>query len=152
MFAVKFADRGLRLASMLALLIVASSCGKDTTEEEPEPNVVSVRLTIGSVTKTLSGAASEDNTFTIARGANAVTAVWLTTGGGVDPVATTAKFTLKIVPGNSAITYTPSATQSFTGTLNVASAVTNATAQYSLFHVAEGHEDFGPFTIKITAP
>jgi hypothetical protein len=146
------AGPGLRLVAVLALLVVASSCGDSTEPEEDEPSVTQLRLTIGSTTKTFTGAAGEDRSFTVARGANAVTARWLRVDGTDDPVATTATFTLRVVPSSGSITYTPSATQSFTGTLNVSAAVTNAPTTFALFHVAEGHEDFGPITINITAP
>jgi hypothetical protein len=135
------------------MVLLAASCGSDSTEPaEEEPEVFSMRLTIGSVTKTIT-TASTDKAFTVARGANAVSVTWLKADGSVETIASTVNFTLRMVPATGApITYTPASAQSFTGSLNVTAAVTNATVTVSLFHVAEQHEDFGPIPITISAP
>jgi hypothetical protein len=153
MLAKRFARPGFRLAALLTMVVVAAACGSDSTEpEEEEPEVFSMRLTIGSTTKTIT-TASTDRSFAVARGANAVSVQWLKADGTVETIATTVDFTLRMVPATGTpITYTPASAQSFTGTLNVTGAVTNATVNVALFHVAEQHEDFGPIPITITAP
>jgi hypothetical protein len=153
MLATKFARQGVRLAAGLALLVVAASCKKDSTEPAvEEPSTTAIRLTFGTASPvTYTGASGEVRSVHVPVGATTVTAQWLRADGTVDPVATTQNFTLRVIPSSSAITYAPAGANSFTGTLN-ASAVTNLGVTFALFHVAEGHEDFGPITVNISAP
>lgn len=142
---------GIRLATMLAL-VTSVSCGDKTTEpDEDEPQTTQVRLTIGSVTQTF-GPSGGAMTLS-ARGSVAVSAVWLKADGTSDPAANGAEFRLQVTPpasgAGSNITYSGS---THSGTLSIPTAVTNAPVQFALFHIAEGHPDFGPLTVSISAP
>jgi hypothetical protein len=141
--------RGLQLAAFASLL-AAPACGK-STEAEDEPSTVSIRLTFGNATPVTFGPSG--GSVHIPVGTTSVKAEWLTAAGTIDPVATTANFTLRVTPSATSITYAPSGSgNTFQGTLSVPAAVSNVKVDFALFHVAEGHEDFGPATITISAP
>ncbi len=152
MLATRHVRTGLRLATMLALIVASASCGSDTTEpDEQEPETTQMRLTIGTQTQTF-GPSGGSMTLA-ARGTLAVSVVWLKSDGTPDAFANTATFRLEVVTPTSGvgsnITY---AGTTHSGTLTIPTAVTNAPVQFGLLHIAEGHNDFGRVTVNITAP
>jgi hypothetical protein len=155
MLATKFARATFKLSAVLTLLVVAASC-KDSTspDEDEEPEVATMRLTIGSTTRDIRGTAGEDRTFRVPLGASTVTAQWLRADGTADPLVVSGVFRLTVTAGTgaSAITFVNNSANQFNGTLTVPSAVTGAQLSVGLLHIAENHTDFGPFTITITAP
>lgn len=148
--------RALHVAAALAITTLAAACGKDSTEpDEAEPSVASIRLAFSNAAApvTFSGVAGETRNVTIPRGATTVTASWLRADGTIDPVATTQTFRLEVTPAaTGGITFVRSATNAFSGSITATTATAAGTTipvQFALFHVAEGHEDFGPITVNI---
>lgn len=136
---------------LLASLALAALACDDTTApvQDPEPEVASMRLTVGTQTVTFNGATVTGAPILLKVGTpTTVSAVWLKADGSVDAVASSAsKFELKVVPAASSVSYTK--TSAFAGTLS-GSAATSTSATFALFHLAEQHEDFGPVSIAIT--
>jgi hypothetical protein len=135
-----------------ALLATSVACDDDdTVEPENEPAVQSMTLTVGASTVTINkttGIPSGD--LIVAAGANTVTATWKKVDGSDETLITSADFDLRIVPtDNTKFTWAPNG--AFGGTLTVTglAAASSTTAQVSLFHKGEQHDDFGPYTITV---
>jgi hypothetical protein len=145
-------SRFLRLiAPTLALFPVALAFGacSSATDEEAEPEVVTLRLTVGAQTITVSdnGTVTGGPIAISATGTVTVSAEFLRDNGTADPLVTSAQFQLNADPADAGIV-TFSRTGAFAGTLTGASAG-STTIEFSLFHIAEGHEDFGPFPVPV---
>lgn len=139
-----------------AALLLATAMGacKDSTGDagDAEPDVATMRLT---VTGQAPVSVSANGTVTggplrVGVGESVVTATWLRADGTVDPNVTTAKFQLKVtVPATiTGLAFARNATNPFSGTFSAQAAGT-VNAQFSLLHVEENHEDFGPFTVPV---
>jgi hypothetical protein len=139
--------RLLAVGAMLSALVIGAACSED--EVEAEPDVATLRLLIGTNDTVL---VSDNGTVTsgpIAINANTtISAQWLKADGTPETIVTDAVFQLNVIPANSGV-LTFTRTRAFAGTLNRVSAG-STTIQFSLFHIAEGHEDFGPFPVSIT--
>jgi hypothetical protein len=139
--------RLLAVGAMLSALVIGAACSED--EVEAEPDVATLRLLIGTNDTVL---VSDNGTVTsgpIAINANTtISAQWLKADGTPETIVTDAVFQLNVIPANSGVV-TFTRTSAFAGTLNRVSAG-STTIQFSLFHIAEGHEDFGPFPVSIT--
>jgi hypothetical protein len=139
--------RLLAVGAMLSALVIGAACSEDEVEAEPE--VATLRLLIGTNDTVL---VSDNGTVTsgpIAISANTtISAQWLKADGTPETIVTDAVFQLNVIPANSGVV-TFTRTSAFAGTLNRVSAG-STTIQFSLFHIAEGHEDFGPFPVSIT--
>lgn len=147
-----FALRRTRFLALAFLALTAiSACGDDPTEPDPEPQVASVRLTVGANSVTVSTTASP--TLNVASGTNTVTAEWLRADGSVESIVTDAEFELRIaqVSGTS-FTWTATGARSGTLLMTGLSAGGSTAAQVSLFHKAEQHSDFGPLTFTVRVP
>jgi hypothetical protein len=138
-----------------ALLATAAACSDDDpVAPEEEPEVQTMTLTVGASTVTINattGIPSGD--LVVAAGANTVTATWKKADGTDETLVTSAEFDLRIVPtDNTKFSWTP--TGAFGGTLTITglAAASSTTAQVSLFHKAEQHDDFGPYTITVRRP
>jgi hypothetical protein len=145
--------RRFHLTAMLALLALgAAACGDDDeTGPEEEPEVQTLTLAVGASTVTVnrtSGAFS--GPLLVPAGASQVTAQWRRADGSNETLITSDEFDLRIVPTNAA-SATWTANGAFGGTLTVTglNAGQTTTAQVSLFHKEEQHEDFGPYTLTI---
>ena len=149
------------MAVPFACLMLLGAC-RDTTDPEPEPEVASVRLTIGGTTlqivtiATNPGCAVTGGPINLTVGqARTLAATFLNDAGDPDPVANdAATFKLGGNEGQADPTPTPgtitfSRTGAFTGTLT-GSAATSGTVFLSLLHVEEGHEDWGPCSVPIS--
>lgn len=152
MFASHVARR-FALPLVLAAATFAGAC-KDSTanEEEAEPEVATMRLT---VTGQAPVSVSSNGTVTggplrISLGQSVITATWLRADGSADPHVSTTEFQLKVtVPATiTGLAFSRSATNPFSGSLSAQAAGT-VNAQFSLLHVEENHEDFGPFTVPV---
>jgi hypothetical protein len=139
------------IAPTLALFPVALAFGacSNATDEGAEPEVVMMRLTIGAQTITVSdnGTVTGGPIAITATGTVTVSAQFLRDDGTPDPLVTDALFQLNADPANAGIV-TFSRTGAFTGTLTGVSAG-STTIEFSLFHISEGHEDFGPFPVPV---
>ena len=149
MFASPLTRRTAFLA--LAVLVTATfaACDDDPAEEEPE--VQTLTLSVGASTVTINrttGAAS--GPLVVPAGTSTITAVWRRADGSIETLVTSDEFDLKIAPTTSAnLSWT--ANGAFGGTLTTTGLNTGqtSTAQVSLLHKAEQHDDFGPYTITI---
>jgi hypothetical protein len=133
------------------LLLVTAACDDDTTAVEEEPEVATMRLVVGAQTINV----ADDGTvtggpMTLVVGANTVTATFLGANGQPEPLVTTAEFQLNVeVLGGAPITFQRSASNAFSGTLTATAAGQGRQLRFSLFHIEEQHEDFGPFTVTV---
>ncbi|MGI9629246.1 MAG: hypothetical protein ACR2QM_20655 [Longimicrobiales bacterium] len=135
---------------LIALGLVVAACGDDTPmEEEQEPQVATMRLTVGAQTVDV----AEDGTVTggpisIPVGMTAVSVEFLLASGQPEPLVTAAEFQANVASDDET-TVTFTRTSAFAGMLDgVASG--SAVLSFSLFHIEEAHEDFGPFPVSTT--
>jgi hypothetical protein len=140
--------RRLTVLSLLAGGAAGIACN-DSTEPEPEPEVATMRLVVGgSATITVAANGTVTGGPITISGTTTIVATWLRDDGTEDPVVDASTFELAVeIDDESIVTFTRAS--AFAGTLNkVAAGSTSAT--FALFHVEEGHEDFGPFPVPIT--
>lgn len=135
-----------RLVAAAVLAVLATGCKESTDPEENEPEVATMRLTVGTSTVTV----SENGTVTggplrITTADQALTATFLKADGSVESLVTAAEFRLDVT-GGTGITFTR--TGSFAGNIRGAAASTT-NVNVSLFHLIENHADFGPFTVPV---
>jgi hypothetical protein len=142
----RHSSRPLALA-LLALTLGATAC-KDNVSPEPEPEIETMRITpAGSAPVTVSSSGVVTGTFSIAAGvAKSFTVEFLNAAGDPDPLVTDAEFEASVTPA-AGITF--ARTSAFAGTLTGANAGT-VSVQFGLFHLAEQHNDFGPFAVNVT--
>ncbi len=129
-----------------------SACKDDATglDDHDEPEVASVRLTIGGQVITISdnGTVSPSGTIVLPVAASTITAEFLDDAGAPIDELSPAEFQLNVtVAPTAAATFARSTTNPFAGTLTPAAAAENVTVRFSLFHLEEQHEDFGPFPV-----
>jgi hypothetical protein len=136
----------LRRRTLLAMLFVSaftvSACSDDPVEADPEPEVATLRLVIGTQTVSVNVASGvvTGGPVVIARGNTNVTATFLRADGSAEPLVTGTLFRLDGTSSNNAVlTYT--STGPFTGTLNGLQAG-NGTVTFALFHLEEGHNEW----------
>ena len=140
------------LALTLVSLAGVPACTTPTRgdADDPEAEVSSVRLTVGSQTITVSRAGTvTGGPITITRPATpAISASFLNAAGAQDPVAHGGNFQLNATSADTS-TLTFTRTSAFAGTLTgVAAGSTNLNV--SLFHTSGGDNDFGPFAVPVT--
>lgn len=139
--------------SLVALTVglLVASCGDSTgpEEEEHEPEVATMRLTVGSQTINV----AEDGTVTggpivIPVGNTTISAQFLLASGQPEPLVTADVFQLNVDSDNTGVAgFTRTA--AFGGSL-VGTAAGSTILRFALFHIEEGHEDFGPFPVSVT--
>lgn len=139
-------------SSFLAVLVAGlalGACGDDPAAPDDEPKVATMRLVVGAQTVNVSeGGVVTGGPIVLATGVDVpVVATFLRANGSPDPLVTSATFRLDVQPGTSAVTFTR--TGPFAGTLRGAQSGTTQLS-FSLFHLEEGHPDFGPFTVPAT--
>jgi hypothetical protein len=150
--------RSRRTLQALSLALLAAStvaCSDDElVSSEPEPQVATMRLTVNTTAGTSTVNVSENGTVTggplLIANNGTLTAQFLRADGTPDPIAAGFEFELRMTPAAPAnLTFTR--TGQFAGTLTVTGLASNATttAQFALFHIAETHEDFGPFPVTM---
>lgn len=134
------AKRAWLMSSIVVLAIAA--CGDP--EEEAEPEVETIRLTIGGTTVNINSAcqATPGSVSLPAAGA-ALAATFLKADGNVEPLVTSDEFELQVSP---AARFTRSS--AFAGTLTPA-AEGGVQVSFVLFHKIEQHEDFGPCSLTV---
>ena len=131
--------------AFLAMLATAG-CRKDETAE---PDVDSVALVVGSQTITISnnGTVTGGPIAFTRPGAPTITATFRNPAGVMDPVAHGGTFQLNVASSNAGVVGFTRAS-AFSGTLAGASAGSTQIT-ISLFHIAEAHDDFGPFPVIV---
>lgn len=138
------------LAALAAALVV-TAC-KDETAAEPEPDVAQIRIILNTApadTVFVSSTGTVTSGPITISGNTAFTVQYLGADGNPDPVvAGSTDFQTNVIPANTGVvTFTRSSAHA--GTLNKVAAG-STTLAVSLFHVVEGHDDFGPFNVNIT--
>jgi hypothetical protein len=141
---------GRRFAALaLASLVAASACKKD---EDQEPEVASVSLTVGTATITInSTGVVTGGPITVTRpNSVAISASFKRADGTQDEIAHGADFELQVTSANTGL-LTFTRTGAFAGTLaGVAGpAAASTTIAVALFHKVEQHADFGPFNVTV---
>lgn len=142
-------SRRLAALAVAALALTASAC-KDSTgnDDHDEPDVETMRLTIaGQAPLTVSANGTVTGTLSIPMGvATTITAEFLDHDGDVITDLDADEFELSVNAG-AGITF--ARTGAFTGTLTGGVEGT-VNVLFGLFHIDEGHNDFGPFAVPIT--
>ena len=139
------------LVAISSLTAVAACSDDDPVAPEPEPEVQTLSLTVGAsvviIDKT-TGAASGQ--LVVPAGTSTVTAVWKKADGSLETLVSSDEFDLKIEPTAPA-NLSWVAAGAFGGALTTTGLTSGqtTTAQASLFHKAEQHSDFGPYTITV---
>ncbi|MCI0436606.1 MAG: hypothetical protein L0271_23655 [Gemmatimonadetes bacterium] len=134
------------ILAVLPLVLAFAACSDDPMEEEEDPAeaVVAMRLVVGNQTITV----ADNGTVTggpinLTQGNTAVTASFLDAAnavvGGLDD------FRLEVTSDNAAVA-SFARTGAFTGNL-VGAAAGQTTLRFSLFHIQEQHDDFGPLPV-----
>lgn len=132
----------------LTLGLVVASCGDDPVAEEGEPEVATMRLTVGSQTINV----ADDGTvtggpITIPVGSTAISAQFLLASGQPEPLVKPDVFQLTVSSDNAGVaSFTRGG--AFNGSL-VGGAKGTTILRFALFHIEEGHEDFGPFPVTV---
>jgi hypothetical protein len=131
-----------------ALIVAAGvlACDESTPPEE-EPAVATMRLTVGGATIDVEEDGSVTGGPITISATTAISAAWLKADGTAESLVTGAEFELTVESADEGIV-TFTRTGPFAGTLNKVAAGT-ATAEFALLHIAEQHEDFGPFPVSI---
>jgi hypothetical protein len=138
--------RRLRFALLLcAAPLVLPACS-DSPTEQGEPEIGSVRLTAGGQTVVITPGGAQ-GTMTLNGSATNVTATFFDNQG--DPLTLDAdEFEIRLVPANAGVlTFTRQS--AFSGTLHRVAAGSTLVA-VSVFHLLEGHPDFGPHNVGVT--
>ena len=137
------------MAPVLALALMTGACGDDPVNEEPEPDVATMRLVVGTQTITVnanSGAVVGGPIVLPVNTNVTVTATFLRADGTADPLVTATKFDLDVTPALGNVTFTR--TGPFTGTLR-GTVVGSTVVQFGLLHLAEGHNEF-EYNVAVT--
>ncbi|MSR03563.1 MAG: hypothetical protein EXR94_12620 [Gemmatimonadetes bacterium] len=131
-------------AAAIAALTLAAGCSSEP--EEMEPEVETMRVTIGTTVINFSGGTCTPvpASATIPAGGAAVSATFLKADGSPETIVTDQEFELKVEPAGR---FTRAS--AFAGTLSGGAAGTTAVT-FALFHKIEQHEDFGPCSLPIT--
>lgn len=137
------------MAPVLALALMTGACGDDPVNEEPEPDVATMRLVVGTQTITVnanSGAVVGGPIVLPVNTNVTVTATFLRADGTADPLVTATTFDLDVTPALGNVTFTR--TGPFTGTLR-GTVVGSTVVQFGLLHLAEGHNEF-EYNVAVT--
>jgi hypothetical protein len=131
-------------------ILALAACGDSSSPVPGEPEIATMQLIIGADTVNVAdNGAVTGGPLVVALGANTLTARFLRANGQPDPLVDGATFRLDGATDDASIvTFTGN---QLGGTITgVASG--NASVAFSLFHLAEGHDDFGPFPVPVSVP
>ncbi len=133
---------------LIPLSLMLAACNSTTPEEE-EPEVETLRIIMGTDTVDIaSNGTVTGGPIDLGVGNTAFTVQWLKADGTPESLVTAAEFQLNVDSDNTAVA-TFSRTSAFAGNL-VGVAAGSTTLEFSLFHLAEAHEDFGPHPVSVT--
>jgi hypothetical protein len=147
-----FAPRRTR-ALVAALVALSFTACKDDASGSKEPDVDVMRLTIAGQVITVSdnGTVSPAGPIVLPVGTASVSAQFLDATGVPAAVVTPVEFQLNVLPAAGApVSFSRSTTNPFAGTLTATGAAENVTIRFSLYHIAEQHDDFGPFPVTVS--
>jgi hypothetical protein len=138
--------RSAGLAATLIALLAPVACDDDPVAVEEEPEVETLRLTVGTqqVLVNVGSGACTGCPLVVSNG-SVVTAAFLAADGEPDPIAQPGEFRLNVViPSNGvglgfAIDQTNLFRGTFTATGTTSSAINVA---FQLFHIEEAHDEF----------
>jgi hypothetical protein len=134
-------SRTLRATAALVLVGFAAACNDSPSKSDPEPEIATVRITVGAQVVNISETGQQTGTLTIARGTTPVTVAWLRADGSADPVVNSNDFEVRLVAqGSTGISFTPAGP--FAGTLTTTTAGQKV-VQVQLYHLEEQHDEFG---------
>jgi hypothetical protein len=140
-----------RLALVFALSLFAGACDDDPVEPEVEPEIQSVRVTVGASSITINKTTgTPSGELSVPLGTSTVVVAWLKADGSNETIVTSDEFeaVIEAVSGSN-LTFSPSG--AFGGSLTVSGIASGAavSATVALLHIEEQHEDFGPYTFTI---
>jgi hypothetical protein len=150
--------RALTHSAVLGTLILAGACGDDTTEPEPEPEIVTIRVTAGASTVDIAHSTTGAQTpgpLTLRTGqVNAVSFRFLGANGQDEPIVVDERADLELtltVPAGWAWTATGGSGATFTANITPGQTGT-ATFQLTLFNTDHGHEEIDdrPVSVNVT--
>ena len=139
--------RDLRPVIALSLLLGIAGCDESTPPEE-EPEVVTMRLTVGTSSVEVEGGTVTGGPLMVPAGNATLTVEWLRADGTADPLVTDAEFQLNATVSNTAV-LTMTRASAFSFTVNGLQSGQSTAVEFALFHLEEQHEDFGPFPVTV---
>ena len=132
--------------AMFTLLAVAA-CDDDPVEpEDPADAVVTMRLTVGTQAINITDGNVTGGPINLSVGNMAITATFLDDAGA--QVTGLDDFELRVTSDNATVA-SFNRTGAFAGNL-VGAAAGQTILRFSLFHLEEQHDDFGPFPVSVT--
>lgn len=135
-----------RFIAATLVLFAATACKESTSTEEDEPEVATMRLTVGSQTVTVAeNGAVTGGPLRITTAAQTLTAAFLKADGSPETLVNSDVFRLEVT-GGTGVTFTRAS--QFAGSIR-GTAAGNTTVSFSLFHTEENHNDFGPFPVAV---
>jgi hypothetical protein len=155
MLSVQVRRRSVALIAAAFALSLAA-CKDDATgadDHDHEPEIEEMRLSIAGQVITVSdnGTVSPAGPIILPVGTSSVSAQFLDHDGQPDDHVTAAEFQLNVLPATGApVSFTRSTTNPFAGTLTATTAAENVVIRFSLFHIEEQHNDFGPFPVTFS--
>jgi hypothetical protein len=138
---------------LCAVLAASAACGGATDANSSEPRVSQMRLQIGGhqVVVTGTGAVIGEAVVMRVGTPTAISAVFTDEFGVPIPSVVSGDFRLDVEMLESGIaTYTPSVTNTLSGSLLPTRAATGTSIRFTLYHVTKGHIEWGPFVIEAT--
>jgi hypothetical protein len=151
MFAMRRMYTRVPYLVLAAGAIALASCKDSTDPVEEEPEVVSMRLTVGAQSVTVTTQGCTGCPLVISNN-SVITAQFLGSDGEPDPVAVQGVFRLSVaIPTTSTgLSFTLNQANQFSGTFTRTSAsATPFDVQFGLFHIEEAHDDFGPIGVSV---
>lgn len=146
-------SRRAALVAVLALSVLGTACKESTADDEPEPEVATMRIQVGASTVNVAANGTvTGGPLLIPRGTSTATVSYLRANGSADPVVTPAVFRTQVtIPGSvGALTFANSAANALNGTFTAAATGTiGGQITVGLLHVEENHTDFGPFPVTV---
>jgi hypothetical protein len=139
--------RRLSFITLFAAATAFVACGDSTAPDDHEELPHELRLTIGSQVITIndSGVVT-GGPIMIPVGSTTITAVFLDDEDAVMDLSAD-EYELRVVSDNTAVA-SFNRTSAFAGTL-VGGTAGQTILAFSLFHIEEQHEDFGPFDVTV---
>ncbi len=140
-----------RLVPLFAVIILAAAfagCKKDEAEAEPDVNSLTLMVGSQSVTVSNNGTVTGGPILITRPATPTITATFKNSAGVMDPIAHGGNFQMNVTSANTGL-LTFTRTSAFVGTLST-TATGSTQITISLFHIAEGHDDFGPFPVPVT--
>jgi len=147
-----FAPRRQRtlVAALVALSLTAC---KDDASGSNEPDVDLMRLTIAGQVITVSdnGTVTPSGPIVLPVGTSSVSAQFLDATGVPAPQVTPVEFQLNVLPAAGApVSFSRSTTNALAGTITASGAAEGVAIRFSLYHIPEQHDDFGPFPVTFS--